>query len=74
MIATTPLFEEGMISNALNTAKRFVFGKRPKPEGSTHERYSAAARKVTSGEEGGVGGALRKVMGRNKAIAAYGDL
>ena len=64
MIAITPLFEEGMISNALKKAKG-LFSKGPKPEGSAHQRYTDAARKAAGPDPdrvGGVGGVMNRIV------------
>lgn len=78
----SPMFEA--MPGFMKTAKNYWFGKdRPRTPGqpddggqSAREKIMTAANKNLGGDrtQGGVGGALQKVMKRNKLLAAAGDM
>ncbi|MDX1699590.1 MAG: hypothetical protein R3250_03180 [Melioribacteraceae bacterium] len=79
MIAMGPMLEAGM----LQTARNYWFGKKDKPavptrpdegSGSMREKFMTAAKKQTSEGEGGVGGAIRNVMNKNRLLAQAGEM
>ena len=70
MIATSPMFE-----GVLDTAKKYWFGNKDKPNApDTRQRIVNAAKKTVGKEEGGVGSALRGMLNRRSMLSkAYGN-